>query len=732
MTESPIERATYSDVHSDVPTIHAGSRVDRVVVHAGGAVISRVIELPDEVPDGIVDLVVRGVSLLAEAGSMKVVGAGADHVVSVQTDLHIPEDSSDAGPSVEKVKVLDAEIATLRDQKKNIDDRVGKWRALRIAPTSNKLLSLHGLKKRVNTALQLSEFIDVRLSDLDKRSAELFADIRKLEKDRAAAVLEDMQASSAQRMGLSHPSTEVRVRTSTLATSDLAIEYVVPYGAMWWPVYTLRLTESGRQAELAIEAFVAQRTSEDWTNAEMAFATSDLLFDVRLPKLLSLRLGRSQPPPPSGYRPPPKGVSRLFESFDSSFQEPVPTSRAAPAMATQQMAAYDVDDYYDRDDGWDEDDYEEEITDLREISEPAPEMMSRSMAKGRPSILGAAANLVADGVAKLESTRKHMQPMDAPMAPQSLSMAPPAQAPAPGFGAGGAPPMKRAKRKGGRRDEPEMNYGLGDDWLNFDRLVLASPTEHDRGQLRQAPRGSAGHSADIMAARSQAAVFGLTDPSISRGMFDYRYEADGRLDVPSDGMLHRVSLTVAKGSSKTEFRAVPQRDPAVYRESILENPHDTPLLDGQVDVFLDGQFVSQTATSFVGSGGTLRIGLGEEDRVKVSRNARVSEESAGLLGGKREITHTVDIELRSGLPFEAKVELLDRIPVTDDDDIDIKFVSSDPPASDYDQLDRELKIRGGKKWLVSLDPGDKRTVTFQYAIKIKDKEELVGGNRREP
>jgi hypothetical protein len=85
----------------------------------------------------------------------------------------------------------------------------------------------------------------------------------------------------------------------------------------------------------------------------------------------------------------------------------------------------------------------------------------------------------------------------------------------------------------------------------------------------------------------------------------------------------------------------------------------------------------------------------------------------------------------SSLGQKVAVEVIDRIPVTDDKDIDIKILSTRPEADKYTQTERGTPIRRGLRFQIELPPGDKQRVEFAYRVTLPAKNELVGGNRRE-
>jgi uncharacterized protein (TIGR02231 family) len=272
-----------------------------------------------------------------------------------------------------------------------------------------------------------------------------------------------------------------------------------------------------------------------------------------------------------------------------------------------------------------------------------------------------------------------------------------------------------------------------DKWLDFDSLVLASPRKKERrGRLERVPEASrrgAIEAADMIALMADPAR--TLDPLDTRGRFDHRYDAEGRADVPSNARPHRIHIPSAEGPAAAHFRAVPRESAEVYREARIDNPHASPLLGGPVDVFLDGALVTTTAIGATDRGGQVLVGLGVEDRLRIARNARVEESSAGLLGGSSLVDHQVTVDLTSSLGVPVTVEILERIPVTDDKDVSVKLTSAEPEPEVYDQSDLGAPVRGGRRFRVEVPAAGKARVSYGYRVKLPAKSEIVGGNRRE-
>jgi uncharacterized protein (TIGR02231 family) len=281
--------------------------------------------------------------------------------------------------------------------------------------------------------------------------------------------------------------------------------------------------------------------------------------------------------------------------------------------------------------------------------------------------------------------------------------------------------------------EPEA-LEPSDAWLDFDSLRLGA--NHDRARRGRLTR-DAGTPLAVRrdAARRQiedaAGPAGVRDPQLTRGLFDHVYRASGTADVASDAIPHRVAVSVGKTTPKLRWRTVPREAADVYKEAVVANPFGAPLLAGPVEVYVEGSLLTTTSVERVDTGGTTAVGLGVEDRIKVARNTRVAEDTSGLLVSETEVKHTVTIELTSSLAAPARVEVLDRVPVTDDKNLSVDVIATRPASTVYKQDERGAPIRGGLAWNVDLAAGGKAKVELDYKLSFAAKNEVVGGNRRE-
>jgi hypothetical protein len=712
------------------------SRISRVVVHARGALVTRAVTLPEDLPSGTVDVVVPSLTALAQAGSLRAAIVGGARVVSsMKAELVMPDRSPDPGPTAKAVRDaaaaherLVAERAVVSEQR----ERVGATKLLPALRAHDGKRERDKLDDRLADVAEMQRLVEEVCARLDDEVRDLDRQILDARKVLEAAKLEDEQASSASRMGTSHPTRTARVRlTGDGAPGTLEITYAVS-AARWWPAYTLRLTQAGAAARWIFEAVVAQRTGEDWTDVPLALSSGDLVFDVRLPVLRSLRFSRAQAEPRRGYRPPPDGIESMFASYlafgvGAFAAEARDISDAATTTEAELTRAIR--------DGFDEGAITRELLAVEGAYGGAveePDDADTVVFTGEVSAKSAGRRMSAQRVQDMPAPVEAM--LGAPPAPAAMRMSSvPMHALTRGGAAFGGPAGGAA---GAMREEyaapPEPEIVPSDAWSDYDALVLANADDaSSRGRLVRRPeQGARSMARQASAEIERAGSDRYQDPLETRGVFDHRYEAGASANVPADGRLHRVNVGARECPAEVTWLSVPAEAPEVYREATLTNPFETPLLGGPVDVYLDGSLLTTASIRRIDKGGTFRCGMGVDDRVKVARNVRASEESAGLLGGSIAVTHDVSIELTCAMKEGIRVDVRERVPVTDDKNIEVKLLSAEPTPEPYDQSERGTSLRGGRRFVVQVRPGQKTSIELSYRLVLPAKLDIVGGNRR--
>ncbi len=721
-------------------TIVCESSIDRVTVYARGAVVTRTLRLPPALPDGVIELAVEGVTALAEPSSLRVTLEGPRQALGVRADLVVAEQQA-TEPVPGRMRELRHHIDRLQGEQQSLDER--RARLLHLTPDTWPGAT-SGFDARARQAASVGKLIDEAIGRLDTRAFEIDEALRTATRELEALTLVQSQRGTEAAGPRSTRTLRLRVGgQGKLAAA--AVSYIVA-PARWWPLYTLRVDAGGRGATMSIEALVAQLSGEDWTAARLSFATADLVHDARLPELPALRLGRAQPRVRSGFRPPPPGLDRLFAAHDRYFPElsppqPIPEDAAeinytlrdmlagaaaasrpsSATMAPKPMATEEVEEF-------------EEAEAIEDAGTPLMQSAVPSFAaveiEARPSRAGA------PPPPRNAPSVPPPTAAPAPMAMRSRLSAPAPTASVPLGAIGGLPQGKASGGGGGdRRGQarlPDADLDPHERYADYGRLRLGSASDRQR-RGRLVPRGDESQSLAAMQ-RIEASVPPVAearDPRTSRGQFAHLYEAAARGSVPGDGVAHLLPVMTAQSPLKMTFRTVPRNGNEVYREAQFTNPFEAPLLAGPAQIYVDGSLLMTAPIERVGRGGVVRAGLGVEPRLRVARNVQTHEGATGLLNGSTVVHHVVKIELVSSLGHPAEIEVIERVPVSDDKQIVVERTGANPPPSVYDQSDRGSAVRGGLRWQVSVPPSGTVRLEHQYRITFPAKLELSGGNRRD-
>ncbi|MER7848229.1 DUF4139 domain-containing protein [Kitasatospora sp. NPDC096077] len=756
------------------------SVLDAVVVYAEGAVCRRRATVPLP-PDGRLRLTGLPDSLRADSLRARVLsGPTGTAVVEARletlVELHEPDELPELRRELEEAMERQG---ALNERHRLVRSAIAETAALRAVPPQRR--RDEPLRRTPADAwLELADFVDERLSHLQERAEQLTREIELADHERELAADRLDRASTA---GRTEPVGTTETVLLTLTTEDhtenhtgdhaehraqdhtepaeqveLELEYGVPT-ARWVPTYRLSHRTGSDTAHLVLRAAVAQHTGEDWTGVRLALSTADLDRRTDLPRLASLRIGRSQPaPPPSGWREPPAGLADLFTGYDTAYDtaaadrptprhpgHPVPVGAAVPPPAPKAphrlaARARGARPEFLPDEAPPAGPYGGGTLDLHEPS-VEPGVHGPSPTPPPPGFAGYGTPLAPGAPA----------PTPAPVA---------AAAPMPQAFGGFAPEEPhRALRRGHHAPPPPTTGPVPEAvLLDYPDLRLAGPddpTGH-RGTLRPGPErierierierdghqrfqpGGGDGSRLARLALPRHAV----PPRESAGSFDHRFDAAARADVPSDGTWHTVTVDEVPLAVSPEYVTVPAVEEKVYATLVLANRTDRAVLAGPVEVTVDDEFLLTAALPTLAPGGTRSLGIGVTESVEVARRTELRESATGMLKGNSTVLdHRVHVRLANRLGRAVTVEVRERVPVASDAEIRIEeHADWHAPATTGPEGPGGPTHPGGpahpehpagtRLWRVELPPGGRAELDGGFQIKIPAGKAIVGGNRR--
>lgn len=694
---------------------------------------------------------------------------------------------SDERETPRALRELEAELALWRERldarRKSKQDLLEA--KLRARPESTGRTNQHS-RQTLRSRLRFADFLEARRAKVQASCDEAAREIERLEEKKTKLLRDETLAhDDARRRGPKFWK-DLVVTLETLpqeessaglgspppaagelpAGTTLQIEYLVP-GVRWYPLYRLRFNQTLDQAELTLRAGVLQSTGESWDQVELTVASTHPVRPVQPAVLPSLRLGRAQQRPETrGWREPP--------TFSEEWIGELTRMQSAAREAALRLAR-----------GGDEDGDAEGALALppTDRTGSGTEIYSPTSAASADYAAVARGGMVRGFAAEAPSTRapdtafgaavsavyaKKPEPPRPPAAsaaaaPIMMSMAAPMQDAAPRARralASSAPGTVGAATAGAEKlfhafqpedtDADGWNWQDPSDFLNYQGLRMIGPSMEDadlpRGRLvfvdeiRDAARRLG---CEPMALRRGLRAAERDEPGASASLPTYARvcefqpglegsrTARGRCSVPSSGQYHVVTLDEIPLKFEMRFVAVPRTAREAFRVMEWKNPQPQPLLEGPVDVLIEGAYWSTVRLPNTPAKAKCELGLGVEDGIKLYRNARYKE-SATRLTGALELQHQITVDISNHLPQPVTLEVRERTPVSeyDADKVSVRVHAAAPPWQPFTQ-DEPGGCKGGFRWIVQLPPGGKQSLVASYTIGIWSNEELVGGNRRE-
>jgi hypothetical protein len=593
-------------------------------------------------------------------------------------------------------KLLD-ELDAVNDRLDQLADRVGvdEWEVgavTRFSPASpvseEKREGRKGLTVDVPSWWKALDYLGERANVARLRLARVVDERRLLEAERdklRADVVKFNQGGFSDRL----VQVIAVLEPSGGASVDLELEYFVP-GAKWKPAYNLYFSTAKGQLTMETVAVVEQATGEDWPRAALLLSTATPGRGIDLPELLTWTLGeRSEFVPRLRPRRPPQ-------------VEPLLPMPAAVSAASEAHAI---------------------------ASELVRERLARA-ASGQDRVVTTAAStgeqlaaarrqqeikaLVADAVAPepTGSAQKQYDFQDEEGYREE--------------------PQALAVRQGSARSAPaarRVYLGKRSEASGSESAPVAAPaaaveTTLPWQDIVAVPRKASKSSAPYV--RTWSVPMSLVDattprrpptfsdpylPAVSGGGLDYVYRAPTAATIESSGKQVRVPLASQTFRTSVFYEATPALATTAFLRARVRNDGTRPLLRGPATIFGDGEFVGIGEIKTTGPSGDIEFPLGADQDIRLVRQIVPSSKTTGMIMKDDETVYDVQLQVGNYKKQAVTVEVIDQVPKSRNEEIEVKLLATDPAPSGSPDVD------GVIRWRVTLQAGETRTLKLRYQIK---------------
>ena len=239
----------------------------------------------------------------------------------------------------------------------------------------------------------------------------------------------------------------------------------------------------------------------------------------------------------------------------------------------------------------------------------------------------------------------------------------------------------------------------------------AAPMQLQR-QQRAEERGAASGAIAADEAKEDAVQPALAEAEM--GLLAATFTAPRRESVDGSGRERTVALSSWTMPASIQRVAAPRADPATYLTAVVQNDTGVPLLPGLARVSVDGELVGRAPVALTPPGGELKLAFGADGRVEVERKVlERRHETSGVISKDDVIRYRIRTVVKNRYAVATKVQLLDLVPVSRDESIQVKVLDGTTPATREDPARPGVRITA-----LELKPKETLTVELRYEVRF--------------
>jgi len=194
--------------------------------------------------------------------------------------------------------------------------------------------------------------------------------------------------------------------------------------------------------------------------------------------------------------------------------------------------------------------------------------------------------------------------------------------------------------------------------------------------------------------------------------------------ILSDNKPHKVTIKVIQLKATFTYMIIPPLSTHAYLKASIQNTNESyPFLPGEVNVFMDGNFVAKSSIAAVSPSESFSLFLGTDDAIKVTYPPGIFyKETSGMLKKSNVRTTKHSITIKNGKSQDISVVIFDQLPKSNDAQIKVRLLK---PTITETQTDLELTDANNLRWKKEIPAGKSTTIPFEYQIEWPHGQDLT-------
>lgn len=213
-----------------------------------------------------------------------------------------------------------------------------------------------------------------------------------------------------------------------------------------------------------------------------------------------------------------------------------------------------------------------------------------------------------------------------------------------------------------------------------------------------------------------------TYSTVSSNKISTTFHIPTKFSIPSDNSEHKTTIAIENLPITYNNISIPKLSENVYYSGKIQNTSDFPYLAGELNIFVDNNFINKTSIANIVQSDSLEITLGINNDIKIERNlANIFTEKAGLLNSENKVTYEYEIIVKNTSSNVEEVNIQDQLPISRNEKIEVVLLE---PVMNEDELSKDKKLN----WNISLNPNEQKTIPLKFQISYPKRSKIYGMN----
>lgn len=188
-----------------------------------------------------------------------------------------------------------------------------------------------------------------------------------------------------------------------------------------------------------------------------------------------------------------------------------------------------------------------------------------------------------------------------------------------------------------------------------------------------------------------------------------RFNIEIPYTIPSDNKIHNVSIKNYELPATYRYYTVPKRDKDVFLQAQITEWQKYNLLSGNTSIFFDNMYIGDGLLDTKNLSDTMYISLGRDKKIIVSRELDKTKTTVKTIKSNISKSYSYKIDVRNTRNEAIRITIVDQIPVSDDNNIDIEDIELSGAELD--------KTKGIATWKLDIEPNKTSQLNIGYTIK---------------